>query len=448
MVQNNMWLFRTSFTGLLIRKLCFLSFLLMSVNSAALDDGTWTYELNADNVEITGCSGTCPSEIIIPNTIAGNSVTSIGVMAFYQNTLTSVTIPDSVTSIGRYAFSENNLTSVDLPGSLTSIVDRAFQRNKLTHVTIPDSVTNIGARAFYNNQLTSAIIPDSVTSIEYGAFENNQLTSITIPDSLNSIVDRAFANNQLTHVTIPDSVTSIGSSAFSNNQLTSITIPDSVTSIGEIAFSENNLTEVIFLGDRAMLDTSWRPFVNNSALSTINYCEDRNGWPGESIFGIANIVSVICNDIDGDGVSDDLDVFPFDPSETRDSDSDGVGDNADMDVDGDGVANVEDAFPLDPNETLDTDNDGIGNNSDADNDGDGVVDELDHLPLFPHIQGQKLLDIDANGRVDALTDGLVILRYMFGYSGDALINGAIAEDASRVTSAEIEAYLEALIPEL
>ena len=237
-------------------------------------------------------------------------------------------------------------------------------------------------------------------------------------------------------------------SAFSNNQLTSITIPDSVTSIGEIAFSENNLTEVIFLGDRATLDTSWRPFVNNSALSTINYCEDRNGWPGESIFGIANIVSVICNDIDGDGVSDDLDVFPFDPSETRDSDSDGVGDNADMDVDGDGVANVEDAYPLDPNETLDTDNDGIGNNSDADNDGDGVVDEFDHLPLFPHIQGQKLLDIDANGRVDALTDGLVILRYMFGYSGDALINGAIAEDASRITSAEIETYLEALIPEL
>ena len=56
MDQNNMRLFRTSFTGLLIRKLCFLSFLFFSVNSVALNDGTWTYEIDVDNVEITGCS--------------------------------------------------------------------------------------------------------------------------------------------------------------------------------------------------------------------------------------------------------------------------------------------------------------------------------------------------------------------------------------------------------
>ena len=57
-----------------------------------------------------------------------------------------------------------------------------------------------------------------------------------------------------------------------------------------------------------------------------------------------------------------------------------------------------------------------------------------------------LVDIDGNGQVDALTDGLLILRYLFGLNGDALINGVIASDASRTSAAEIEAYLDALVP--
>ena len=61
---------------------------------------------------------------------------------------------------------------------------------------------------------------------------------------------------------------------------------------------------------------------------------------------------------------------------------------------------------------------------------------------------RKLLDIDANGQVHALTDGLIVLRYMFGFTGDELISDAIAESATRTTAAEIEAYLAALIPEL
>ena len=39
------------------------------------------------------------------------------------------------------------------------------------------------------------------------------------------------------------------------------------------------------------------------------------------------------------------------------------------------------------------------------------------------------LDIDGNGDVDALTDGLLILRYLFGYSGESLIIGVMADDA-------------------
>ena len=40
------------------------------------------------------------------------------------------------------------------------------------------------------------------------------------------------------------------------------------------------------------------------------------------------------------------------------------------------------------------------------------------------------LDIDGNGQTDALTDGLLILRYMFGLTGNALVTSAISTDAS------------------
>ncbi len=72
------------------------------------------------------------------------------------------------------------------------------------------------------------------------------------------------------------------------------------------------------------------------------------------------------SDADGDGVPDLEDAFPEDPSESVDTDSDGIGNNADSDDDGDGVVDTEDAFPLDATETIDSDADGIGDNADTD----------------------------------------------------------------------------------
>ena len=44
------------------------------------------------------------------------------------------------------------------------------------------------------------------------------------------------------------------------------------------------------------------------------------------------------------------------------------------DTDGDGVTNLVDVFPFDPNEQFDTDGDGYGNTADNDDDGDGYLD--------------------------------------------------------------------------
>ena len=64
-----------------------------------------------------------------------------------------------------------------------------------------------------------------------------------------------------------------------------------------------------------------------------------------------------------------------------------------------------------------------------------------------HIAGlTKQMDIDADGNVDALTDGLLMLRYLFDFRRESLIAGAVAADGERKTAAEIEAYLATILP--
>jgi hypothetical protein len=58
------------------------------------------------------------------------------------------------------------------------------------------------------------------------------------------------------------------------------------------------------------------------------------------------------------------------------------------------------------------------------------------------------LDIDGNNMFDALTDGLMALRYLFGLNGETLIAGAIGNGASRTTSTQIVTYLENIRPVL
>lgn len=122
-------------------------------------------------------------------------------------------------------------------------------------------------------------------------------------------------------------------------------------------------------------------------------------------------------DIDGDGIPNELDAFPKDPLEWKDSDKDGLGDNSDedddndgypdiveekygtdpkdsksmppdldgdgvpdmedVDIDGDGEPNVSDVFPFDPSEWRDTDKDGLGDNADPDDDNDGFWDVVE-----------------------------------------------------------------------
>jgi hypothetical protein len=55
------------------------------------------------------------------------------------------------------------------------------------------------------------------------------------------------------------------------------------------------------------------------------------------------------------------------------------------------------------------------------------------------------LDADADGSAGALTDGLLFLRYLFGFRGSTLVAGAIAPGADRDTAPEIEGYIASIL---
>ena len=217
------------------------------------DGNIWTYDTAGAITDFALNATPTKTDITIPVTLEGTTVTSIGANAFRNQAITSVTFdsPSSVTSIGGSAFySCSALTSITIPSSVTSIGDEAFRScTSLTSITIPDSVTIIEYGAFWScTKLASIDIPDTVTSIGDYAFSNcANLTSITIPDSVTSIGDFAFRGcTSLASVTFTptSSVRSIGVGAFRDcRSLTSITIPDSVTSIGASAF--NGCTSLI-----------------------------------------------------------------------------------------------------------------------------------------------------------------------------------------------------------
>ncbi|MDA7794871.1 S8 family serine peptidase, partial [Porticoccaceae bacterium] len=129
-------------------------------------------------------------------------------------------------------------------------------------------------------------------------------------------------------------------------------------------------------------------------------------------------------DSDLDGVPDSLDAFPNNVLYSNDSDSDGMPDS------------WEEQFGLNPYDPLDA-------TSDQDNDGTSALQEfiLGIIPGHDETEDQLSWDFDEDGKADALTDGLLLLRYAFGLTGSMLTADA-TDPSSTLTDSEIQALIE------
>ena len=169
-------------------------------------------------------------------------------------------------------------------------------------------------------------------------------------------------------------------------------------------------------------------------------------------------------DDDNDGVVDVDDAFPLDKNESIDTDGDGVGDNSDTfpedkdestDSDGDAVGDNGDNCPLVANaDQANYDLDAEGDACDLDDDNDGFSDEAeledgtDPFNRFSCASGCFSFDVDDNTEAKALTDGLLIIRHLFGFAGESLTSGAVADGAKRSEGEAISSYLSDASDEL
>ena len=202
-------------------------------------------------------------------------------------------------------------------------------------------------------------------------------SGLSLPEGLQTIGDSSFLGNYgssiLRSLTIPSTVSAIESSAFLS------------------AFDHGNAGALIFKGARpatlaadAFADNVPDPNYDDPlpagpGLDWIGYCTGKSGWPGDPIQvgdggaesdPVPNGYALLTPqpDCDGDRVLDADDAFDNDPTESADSDGDGLGDNADQ----------CDSTPS--AEASDINAEGCGP-SERDTDGDGVNDHLDLAPL-------------------------------------------------------------------
>ena len=135
-----------------------------SLTSLALPNSLEKFGGNA----FKGCTG-LTGELVIPD-----SVREIKNWAFMNCTsISSVSIGKNVESISESAFEKcQSLKSITFKGKTKTIGLKAFRETSLTSLTLPDGLETIGPDAFYGIATLSGmlVIPDSVTKIENQAF--------------------------------------------------------------------------------------------------------------------------------------------------------------------------------------------------------------------------------------------------------------------------------------
>lgn len=207
---------------------------------------------------------------IITSVTLGKNVTEIEPYAFKGcELLQTVTQNDGLQKIDRNAFAASALTEIPaLPASLTYLGIYAFAETNITSLTLPDTLTTIGhgivASCYYMESMNvpsqwySADDPKKLITYFTGYFfgntedpENPELRiplyanrypyfeSITVRGDMEKLPTYAFFQvESLKSVELTGTFTIIGDNAFANcYALESLVLPDVVTEVGETIFA-------------------------------------------------------------------------------------------------------------------------------------------------------------------------------------------------------------------
>ncbi len=212
----------------------------VGISALAEESGGFRYEILDDGTaEITGYNVE-KTEISIPSTINGYTVTSIiGLEMDYGPRIKSISIPSSVTNIDTKAFSlsyEMESITVDSANKNYSSQDGVlFNKDKTELIQYPIA-----------NERTSYTVPNSVKVIGRGAFSHStNLTEVYLGNEVQTISDYAFNTcSFLDYIKLDYKLESIGSHVFSHCPMSRILIPDSVTQIDADAFYMSHIETI------------------------------------------------------------------------------------------------------------------------------------------------------------------------------------------------------------
>ncbi len=210
--------------------------------------GNVLYFLDKSSGTITGFAGE-PKDIVIPTTLGGYNVVSIGPGAFSgSTTLNTVSIPDGISTVSANAFANcPNLTSVQIGSSVSYIGNRAFANcSSLQNVIFDATPSTIEPSAFENSSWLSGSSTEFVILGDTLYKYNGSDSVVTVPDGVKSIASSAFAyNTTINEITLPYGLTEIGDNAFVHcYSLAKVDVPPTVSHIGAGAFDDT-----IFLAD-------------------------------------------------------------------------------------------------------------------------------------------------------------------------------------------------------
>ncbi|MBR5774587.1 MAG: leucine-rich repeat domain-containing protein [Clostridia bacterium] len=194
--------------------------------------------------------------VVIPNTLGGNTVTTIDDNAFKNCvSVKSVTIPGTVTRIDTNAFEGCvSLESINLPTGLTYIGSKAFYRcESLKEIVIPSTVTYIGPEILSYCYALDAIEVDSgsrgyvsvdgvlmdigkTSIIQYPAGKTDE--AYAIASTIRSIKQSAFAGNAyIKEITMQSTINQLYDYAFADcTGIEGFTITSNINSIGSYVF--------------------------------------------------------------------------------------------------------------------------------------------------------------------------------------------------------------------
>ena len=172
-----------------------------AVPAFASDDASmsdWLYTVKNGEAVVTGYTGS-DTELAVPSSLGGHTVTEIGTAAFYRSKIEKLSIPSTVRKIGWWAFyGSSRLSEVKLVRGLGTISFGAFLNcTSLREIELPPTVYSIGSDAFAVNCRTRTGIPDILNDRRVGEQYYCVNTSFVIKGCIGTAAEKYAADKKL-----------------------------------------------------------------------------------------------------------------------------------------------------------------------------------------------------------------------------------------------------------